>query len=276
MSKKTVLARELTAVGLEYHESYFNGQDEVGNRIGYVRELPKAAVLTDPHTSRPLSFDLVLPAECPSDKLEMARVLVEAFGDRFEENLFNRPIWNWITLFWAKAVLGGDPAEKPIKLREWAAYNLFPEEEAYSGAEGRIRQYRHRLWGPAFLFSRVGEVSRVCLTGDFHKLSDVFDAVMTLNLLVPGVVETIDAMYFDPETGELTANVKPGLRIGGELREGAIRECLTQISQIAATRAVHLLTPQQILAALPEAEFGKHVEAARSRLGLQAPSLAAA
>lgn len=275
MNKTTVLARELTKPGLEYHESYFNGHDEVGRRIKYVNELPKEAILTDPHTSRPLSFDLELPAKCPDSKFEMARVLVEAFGDRFDENLFNQPLWNWITLLWAKSVIGGDPAEKPRKLNEWAVYNLFPEDEAYGGAHGRVRQYRHRLWGPAFLYSRVGEVSRVCLTGDVSELSDVYDAVMTLNLLERGVIETIDAMYYDEEERKLTAKVKPGVRLRNELREGAIRECLTQISQIAATRAIHLLTPEQILDALPEAEFGRHVEVARVRLGLQGTSLAA-
>lgn len=273
---KTVLARKLTAAGLEYHENYFNSFNEVGDRVTIVRHAPKMAVLTHPNTSEPLEFELRIPEECPADKLEMARTLVEAFGDRFIENLHNQPLWNWLTLYWFKDVVGSDFADgKTAGLNEWAVYNVYPEELGYGSSGTRIRQYRHRLWGPAFLYHQVGEAARVCLTGRISILSDVFDAVMNYNLLEQGILDTVSAMYHDDASRGLTANLKPTGRLEGEFREGAIRECLAQIGQIAATRAIHLITPEQILDALPPEEFGRHIDAAREFLGIQAPGMAA-
>lgn len=264
MTEGMVRARRLKKPGMEYYDGYFHCVDEVGERAQVVTQRVSRQVLFGDLYSEDVDFDLYVPETLPTVKWQAAKALYEAFGDRFDEFLYDAPLWNWLTLHYAEPVLGGEYGGEPNwSLKEAAVYTVHPRETT-----GKVRQYRHRLWGPAFAWSRVGELAKVCLTGSIDGMSDVLDAVMTYNLLTPEIMRTVSAMYYDEADNALTAKVRSTARAEGELREGVIRDCLAQIGQIAATRAIHLLTPEQILDALPMVEFGRHVEAARARLGM--------
>jgi len=259
---KMIPVRRLNKRGMQRHMDFFNPMDEVGVRAEFLGKPVDPEELDSDRFSEDAGFEMFLPETLPDDKYLLGKTVRESFGERYGGHMYDSTLWNWMCLRYHGLTVG--PARKT---RELVVDTVYSEEEAYGPSAVRQRQYRNRLWGPTFAYDQFGEASRVMLTGKVPEMSDVMDALYYFNMLTGPIVRVLDALYYDEERHAINGVSKPSSNYGG-LRDGTVRDCLAQIGQIATTRSIMRMSEEEILAALPEAEYGDRVEEARVKLGL--------
>jgi len=248
--------RRMTGKALERFDHYF-----IENEKKVTSAPPPFEILLDDEWSVPAPEFGLLP-ENPQSKIELAKGINEALKGRFDEVMHDIGLWSWITLRYADKVVrnaGG----------KWAPssdvnYRLASEHELYK--DSGIHQYRHRVWGPAYLYHLHGEASRALLSNDMTKLGEGFDAVMWYNVATRPVLQAIDLLFFDGEAGKVEGDFRPPARRPGEFRKGSIREFVEHVRQVGYAYSLHRVSPLKLIEGLSEQEFGPYLRNARKRL----------
>jgi len=262
--------RTLTPKGFDVFTRYFSKVDAQTGETAKVRKAaPPTEILFDDNYSVPLPVDALVDASQPSGKVEMARRVLDAFGDNFDAYVDDRGVWAWLTLLWSESVIPYSEIEEGYILREMARYDIGDNREA------NYYVYRHAVYGPTIIFRDWGMLSRSVLADPIHKLGDEIDVFMFRNVATAPVLKAYDLMYFDTTTGKIVdAKADAKKRQAEGLRQGDIHDFVDQVLQIGRTYSISRIDPLKLVDLLPRAEFGNRIDhaMARVKIGDTAPN----
>jgi hypothetical protein len=118
--------------------------------------------------------------------------------------LGNVGLWSWLALFYFDQVCPNVPL---------ATNRYIPETE---GLEAGLRYYRHLLAGPCRLYRQLGTLASPVLSSPlsshnilYRSFADHQDFVQN-----PGIVEAMNLLYFDYESGALRRGISDATKPG--------------------------------------------------------------
>lgn len=261
----SIQIRALTPLGLDQFLRYFSKIDlETGEKVTVRKSPPPRDLITDDRFSVPIPVDAVLTEGVPANKIDMARRVLDALGDNFDDYVTNRHMWAWLTILWSEAVIPYSESEEGWRLHEISVYDIGDDKRGAAN----YNIIRHRVWGPTIIFRRWGMLSRSMLADPINRLGDEIDVFMFRNVLTEPVLKAYDLLYFDTSTRSIREpeNKRQKDRRAEDLRPGDIHDYVDQVLQIARTYSISKIDPQRIIKLLPKAEFGAHVAHANARL----------
>lgn len=181
------------------------------------KEFP-AELLTNPDCTRRAPGGAAVEARVFVTKFELAETLAPAIAAVRAARLpaDNWPgLWDWLAAFYFDSICPPQP-DRQRKLNDLVRYNFNPVWN---------RRYRHRVFGPVELFSRLGTNSRLLIHGEPASLTDWEEQTASRYQISGnvGIAEALFRLYWDhakqaPKKGAAPNSKKPGtLRRFGDL-----------------------------------------------------------
>ncbi len=204
-------------------------------------------LLSNPDCTRRAPGSVSVEPRRFKSKFELAETLAPAIAKLREARLpvdYWPGIWDWLAAFYFDSICPlGTGGQREVK--DQIRYRLSP---AWN------RKYRHRIFGPVDLYSRLGLPSRLLIHGEPPSLSDWEEQTASRYQISGnrGVAEALDRLYWDtvrqaPKVGAAHNTMKPGtLR-----RFGAL------VQQFDRTFDLLTIGADAIIELLPQKEFSR-------------------
>ncbi len=188
-------------------------------KVDHAKPFP-AELLTNPDSTRRAPGDASVEARVFTSKFELAETLAPAIAAVRATRLpaDHWPgLWDWLATFYFDSICpvgtgGSRDLKDQIRYRFSPAWN---------------RKYRHRIFGPVDLYSRLGLPARLLIHGEPASLSDWEEQTASRHQISGnrGIAEALDRLYWDtvrhaPKKGAAHNTMKPGtLRRFGALMQ---------------------------------------------------------
>ncbi len=177
-----------------------------------------AELLTNPDCTRRAPGGATVEARVFATKFELAETLAPAIAAVRAARLpadYWPGLWDWLAAFYFDSICPPQPNGRR-KLNDLVRYNFNPVWN---------RRYRHRVFGPVELFSRLGTNSRLLIHGEPASLTDWEEQTASRYQISGsiGIAEALFRLYWDhakqaPKKGAAPNSKKPGtLRRFGDL-----------------------------------------------------------
>lgn len=152
-------------------------------------------------------------------------------------------LWDWLSAFYFDSVCPAGSNGKR-ELRQQARYVL---ETDYK------RRYRHRIFGPVDLYSRLGPACRLLIHGSPSSLTDWEEQTASRYQISsnPGIAEALYRLYWDSEKETPKRGAAPN-----ERKPGTLRRFSDLIQQLDRTYDLISVGADAILDLLPK-EFSR-------------------
>lgn len=150
----------------------------------------------------------------------------------------NKGLWNWLSLFYFNQVCPKDIDGKR-KLGMNHRYILDSSFRYY---------YKHLLAGPFQTYITYENKARLILHGPVHSSNDIHLKLAERQNFItnPGIVEVVDALYFDQDKKK----PKPGAQ--SKTRGGSIHRFINVMQQFELTFDLYSMNSKDILKLLPK------------------------
>lgn len=155
-------------------------------------------------------------------------------------------VWDWLALFYFDSICPRG-ANGKRKLKDPARYSYNP---AWN------RRYRHRVFGPAGLYMRLGDSSRLLIHGDATSLTDWEEQTASRYQIGgnKGIADALFRLYWDPAKQAPKRGAAPNSK-----KPGTLRRFGDLILQLDRTFDLMSISSTAILDLLPR-EFSKFRE----------------
>jgi hypothetical protein len=228
------------------------GRTRWGAWIDELRAEPSSefptGLLTNPDFTFLIPGNLTIDREVFSDKFTLARKLAALVTAIREARSLpsNRWVgfWDWLAAFYFDSIC--EKKEGGIwKLKEKSHYYL---SDSYN------RTYRHRIFGPVDLYSRLANSSRLLISGPPSSLTDWEEPIASRIQISKSrnLANALFRLYWDPNKEAPKRGAAPNTR-----KPGTLRRFLDLIQQLDRTYDLTSISTDCILELLPR-EFDRY------------------
>jgi len=170
-------------------------------------------LLTNPDFTRRAPSSATVQVGTFESKFELAKSLAPVIASVRDERLpADRwpGLWDWLAAYYFNAICPTMATGKRA-LREHARYFL---------ASDYKRRYRHRIFGPIDLYSRLGVSSRLLIHGEPATVSDWEEQTASRYQISSnqGIADALYRLYWDETKGAPKRGAAPNKRTPGTLR----------------------------------------------------------
>ncbi len=214
---------------------------------GGTSELPEN-LLFDPSLSSVISRSIKVGHAKFTTALEMVeylhpKIIELPLSDKF----YNSGLWTWLAAFYFDVIC---PFDKRKRLPSEEARYIMPIDRNFREA------YRHLIATPLRIYDTYGsELTLLLLYTEPHQRSEFLREIMGVQELAmnQGIMDALHIIYWDvkrqrPKIGAVTKSLSAA---------GTLRRFVALMNQFNRTYDLQGMTGEQIVALLPEKEFGR-------------------
>lgn len=203
-------------------------------------------LLTNPDYTHRTPGSVIIEQRTLETKFELAEALAPIIASVREARLpADRwsGLWDWLAAFYFDSICPAKADGKRI-LREQARYVLGTDYK---------RRYRHRIFGPVGLLTRLGSSSRLLIHGDPSSLTDWEEQTASRYQISSnrGIADALFHLYWDKDKLAPKRGAAPNSR-----KPGTLRRFSDLVQQLDRTYDLISVEAHAILRLLPK-EFGR-------------------